>query len=230
MYLYDPLACGYNLRGSSSITTLQLSNETHGLNLRPIKYTSAIITVSTKLSSKTRNYINLSIFIHVIWLIVACALRILRFAKKLRILVLTLNATFYVTVFVILFDISMAIVYIAHVQQSLTTGMILRLSGWGVEMKLKHFDNFGGWYPMVASLCWLRGIIIFIINIYMATVILFMLRRLRKSEFKKKLNLRENLPIPDASYDLNLKNNVLYFRAGENEPTVMNKPFERSYY
>lgn len=54
MYLYDPDACGYNLRASSSIWNLKFNNDTRGMNIRPIEWIPAVVTVSTRLSAKTR--------------------------------------------------------------------------------------------------------------------------------------------------------------------------------
>ncbi|CAH1636309.1 unnamed protein product [Spodoptera littoralis] len=55
MYLYDSEACGYQLRKAKMISNLQISNETFGLEVLPIKWQPAITTVSTRLSAKTRN-------------------------------------------------------------------------------------------------------------------------------------------------------------------------------
>ncbi|XP_045499400.1 uncharacterized protein LOC123697026 [Colias croceus] len=225
MYLYDAQACGCNIRGSKSITTLQFSNETYGLNIRPIKYMPAIVTVSTRLSAKTRKFIKYSILIHSYWMIIAIALRIFRFATKLRVLKFILSLSYYSCIFVILFDVSMAILYISHIQQSLTTGMILRYSGWSVDMKLAHYNSFGGWLPMIASICWLRGIIIFGLNVYICRVIKLMKRRIWKREVKKKLMLEENRPIPEPKYQEPMDRSVLYYRTGEYQPTVKKTHF-----
>lgn len=53
MYLYDADACGYPHK-QYSISELVLSNDTLGLPVYPIKRKKADITVSAKLSSKTR--------------------------------------------------------------------------------------------------------------------------------------------------------------------------------
>lgn len=53
MYLYDKKACGYSL-AAKSVANLQLSNDTKGLNVLPIKWKPAMVTVSTRLSTKTR--------------------------------------------------------------------------------------------------------------------------------------------------------------------------------
>ncbi|OWR46188.1 hypothetical protein KGM_215578 [Danaus plexippus plexippus] len=181
MYLYDPLACGYNLRASK--------------------------------------YVNLSAVIHVVWLLVAIALRIIRFSKESQPLKYMLATVLYTTVFVTAFDLSMAIVYIAHIQQSLTYGMILRYSGWSVEMKVQNYDDFGGWFPMVASICWMRGVIILALNVYSCRVLQLLRRRVRKGEEKRRLVLEEHGPIPEAEFKKPDEDKVLYYRTGEHEPS-----------
>ncbi|CAK1555090.1 unnamed protein product [Leptosia nina] len=218
MYLYDPHACGYNLRASRSITSLKLSNDTHGLNIRPIKYMPAIVTVTTMVPEKTRRYIKCSIVIHSFWMIIAICLRILRFATKIRYLKFILLVTFYSCIFVISFDISMAIVYIAHIQRSLTYGMILRYSGWSVEMKLDNYNTFGGWIPMAASVCWLRGFVMFGLNVYICRVIRNIRKGLNRREVKKKFMLEENVPIPEARFQEQFDDKVLYYRTGDFKP------------
>ncbi|XP_046978165.1 uncharacterized protein LOC124543889 [Vanessa cardui] len=218
MYLYDPLACGYSLRGSRSIWNLQFSNNTLGLNILPIEWMPAVVTVSTKVSAKTRKYVKLSVIVHVFWLLVAIAFRIFRSTTKLGFLKILLGSMFYMSVFVIVFDLSMAIVYIAHIQQSLTKGMILRYSGWSVEMKIKHYDDFGGWLPMIASACWLRGGFGLALNIYCCRIFHLIRRRIKKSEVRTRLILQENFPIPEPKYEEPLDSKVLYYRTGEFKP------------
>ncbi|CAH2269056.1 jg16073 [Pararge aegeria aegeria] len=225
MYLYDPHACGYNLRSFTSMMTLQLQNDTKSLHLRPIKWRPPVMTVSTRLAAKTRKYVKLSVILHVFWLLVAIVLRIFRSSTKLKLLKFILAISFYACVFIVTFDLSMAIVYIAHIQQSLTKGMILRYSGWGVEMKLQRYDDFGGWYPMVASACWMRGIIIIGLNIYSCRVLQVIRRRIEKREVKKKVALQENLPIPEPMFGQPSERDegVLYFRSGDYRP-ITRKP------
>ncbi|XP_045523642.1 uncharacterized protein LOC123713814 [Pieris brassicae] len=218
MYLYDPHACGYNLRTSKSILSLELSNDTHGLNIRPIKHMPAIVTVTSMVPAKTRRYVKISIIIHSFWLVIAICLRIFRFATKVHILKIILSLSYFSCISIIFFDVSMAIVYIAHIQRSLTTGMILRYSGWSVEMKLDHYNRFGGWLPMAASVCWLRGIIIFGVNIYICRKISLIKKSIKKREVNKKLMLEENMPIPEPVFEDPLDDDVLYYRNGEFRP------------
>ncbi|XP_045769923.1 uncharacterized protein LOC123870601 [Maniola jurtina] len=222
MYLYDPHACGYNLRSFTSMKTLQLHNDTKGLALYPIQWRPPVMTVSTRLAAKTRKYINLSVMVHILWLVIAVVLRLFRSSTKLKVLKFVLATALYFSIFVVLFDLSMAIVYIAHIQQSLTKGMILRHSGWGMEIKLKGYLDFGGWLPMVASACWMRGIIILGLNIYCCRVLQVIIRRLKKREVKQKVSMRENLPIPEPGYGQpgERDEGVLYFRSGEYVPAV----------
>ncbi|CAH2084429.1 unnamed protein product [Euphydryas editha] len=218
MYLYDPDACGYYLRASSSIWNLKFNNDTRGMNIRPIEWIPAVVTVSTRLSAKTRKYVRLSVIVHVIWILVAVSLQMFKSTSKLRFLKLLLGAVFYFSVFVIVCDLSMAIVYIAHIQQSLTKGMILRYSGWSVEMKIKRYDDFGGWLPIIACICWMRGVFVLALNIYCCRILLLIRRRIRKSEVRTRLTLEENYPIPEAKYEEPLDDKVLYYRAGEFKP------------
>ncbi|XP_050348929.1 uncharacterized protein LOC126772571 [Nymphalis io] len=218
MYLYDPHACGYNLRTSRSIWNLQFSNDTLGLNILPIEWMPAVVTVSTKLSAKTRKYVKLSVIVHVFWLLTAITLRIFRSTTKLSFLKILLSTMFYMSVFVIIFDLSMAIVYIAHIQQSLTKGMILRYSGWSVEMKIKNHHDFGGWLPIIACTCWLRGNFGLALNIYCCRILHLIRRRVKKSEVRTRLILHENYPIPEPQYEEPLDDKVLYYRTGEFKP------------
>lgn len=114
----------------------------------------------------------------------------------------------------------MAIVYIAHIQQSLTNGMILRYSGWNVEMEISDYYGFGGWLPIVASICWMRGVIILAINIYCCRVLQLTRRKIKKREVKERLALEEKPAIPEANYQDPIDDKVLYFRAGEHKPSV----------
>ncbi|XP_034829472.1 uncharacterized protein [Maniola hyperantus] len=222
MYLYDPRACGYNLRPLTSMKTLQLHNDTEGLALHAIQWQPPVMTVSTRLAAKTTKYINLSVMVHIFWLLVAVVLRFFRSSTKLKVLKFVLTTALYVSVFVVLFDLSMAIVYIAHIQQSLTKGMILRHSGWAMEIQLKGYHDFGGWLPILASSCWMRGIIIFGLNIYCCRVLQVIIRRLKKREVKQKVSMRENLPIPEPGdgQPRERDEGVLYFRSGDYVPAV----------
>ncbi|XP_023935640.2 uncharacterized protein LOC112044130, partial [Bicyclus anynana] len=222
MYLYDPLACGYRLRALASTKTLLLKNDTKKLKLTPIKWQPPVVTVSTRLAAKTRKYTKLSVLVHVFWFLVAIALRVFKTSSKLKLLKFILATSFYACVFVITFDLSMAIVYIAHIQQSLTNEMILRYSGWSVELKLNRYEDFGGWLPIAASALWIRGGIIFALNIYSCRLLQNILRTIQKREVKRKVALRENLPIPDPNFGKpnDRDDGVIYFRPGEYTPVV----------
>ncbi|CAG4935218.1 unnamed protein product [Parnassius apollo] len=224
MYLYDSDACGYELSSSLAISNLKFSNDTHGFNVLPIKWQPAIVTVSTRFSAKTRRYIELSIAVHHIWILSAIILRIFVGTKStIRFVRFCLSIFFYVSISVVIFDLSMAIVYAAHIKKSLTKGMILRYSGWSVEMKLKNYDDFGGWIPVIAAVCWMRGIFIMFINIYCCRTLHLMIRGIRKREVKRRLTLSENSPLPEARTENPSDETVLYYRTGEFVPYVDNK-------
>ncbi|KAJ8723114.1 hypothetical protein PYW08_003026 [Mythimna loreyi] len=162
MYLYDSQACGYKVKKAKEIANLQLSNEISGLDVLPITWLPVITTVSTRLSVKTRLYMQFSFGFHVAWFILAVLFRaIIKNSTDVRVLKIALAVFFYSCVFMICYDLSMAVVYVTHIKQSLTKGMILRYSGWSTELKLKTTEDFGGWLPMAASACWLRGIKVF---------------------------------------------------------------------
>lgn len=163
-------------------------------------------------------YVRLSVYVHSVWISAAVALQMFKSTTKLRFLKLLLDTVFYFSVFIIVYDLSMAIVYIAHIQQSLTKGMILRYSGWSVEMKIKRYDDFGGWLPIIACICWIRGVFVLALNIYCCRILLFIRRRIRKSEARTRLTLEENYPIPEPKYQEPLDDKVLYYRAGEFKP------------
>ncbi|CAH0682947.1 unnamed protein product [Spodoptera exigua] len=71
MYLYDSEACGYKLRKAKLISNLQISNETYGLDVLPIRWQPAITTVSTRLSAKTRKEIQVWMSLHLLWMLFA---------------------------------------------------------------------------------------------------------------------------------------------------------------
>ncbi|KAH9641211.1 hypothetical protein HF086_004598 [Spodoptera exigua] len=221
MYLYDSEACGYKLRKAKLISNLQISNETYGLDVLPIRWQPAITTVSTRLSAKTRKYIELSLSFHVIWCFLAIAFRvIMKNNSNIQVLKITLDVFFYSCLFIIGFDISMAIVYVTHIKQSLTKGMILRYSGWNIDLKLDSYDTFAGWLPILASICWLRGIVFFMANLYFCKVITVMLKKIRRRAFKKKWPIDEYNPFPEPRQHQVLDNRILVYRSGEHIPQV----------
>ncbi|XP_021203198.1 uncharacterized protein LOC101739818 isoform X1 [Bombyx mori] len=231
MYLYDSETCGYNLRASKGLTNIRLSNDTKGFNVRPIKWSPAIVTVSTRLSAKTRKYVNFSFGVHLIWNLTALALVMFtRGSSKIKHTKYALATFFYITSLITVCDISIAIVYIADIQQSLTKGMIIRYSGWSMEVKLRNYDDFGGWLPIIASICWLRGIVILIFNVYMCKLIYSIRNKIRMKEVGKRVKFRSNFPIPDAKINLPIDTNVLYYRRGEEMPFIMRDTIQNVFY
>ncbi|XP_052755281.1 uncharacterized protein LOC113514074 [Galleria mellonella] len=201
MYLFYSQACGYSLKVARSLSNIELPNETFGFQVLPIKWKPALVTVSTRLSAKTRKYIELSLAIHVVWMIAAIILSIVtRKSKNIKVLKVVLAVFFYITVSVILFDLSIAIVYVVHIQQSLTKGMVLRYSGWSVELQLKSYDEFAGWLPVAASVCWMRGVLLLVLNMYSCKIIYYIIKRIKKREIKKRLMQEKNLLIPEPEY------------------------------
>ncbi|KAJ8716847.1 hypothetical protein PYW07_003474 [Mythimna separata] len=200
MYLYDSKACGYQVKKDREIANLQLSNETFGLDILPIKWLPVITSVSTRLSAKTRQYIQFSFAFHVIWFILAVFFRaIIKNSEDVRVLKIALIVFFYSCVFMICYDLSMAVVYVTHIKQSLTKGMILRYSGWSTELKLETYEDFAGWLPMIASACWLRGIVIFMLNMYFCRLLTFYRRKMVKNVlFHRKLFTIQYQPFPEA--------------------------------
>ncbi|RVE55038.1 hypothetical protein evm_000458 [Chilo suppressalis] len=226
MYLYDYEACGHKLRTLRAFANIRLSNETYGLDVKPITWKQAVVAVSTRLSSKTRKYIELSLVIHVVWMTAAITLHIvIRKSENLRVLKAVLMTFLYISICVIMFDISMAIVYIAHIQQSLTKSMILRYSGWSVELKLRSYDDFAGWLPMAASVLWMRGIVILIWNIYCCKFINRLVKKIKKKEVTTRLMGEGYLPVPEPRTRRDDDSAVLYYRTGENKPYVKDDGF-----
>ncbi|XP_022828342.1 uncharacterized protein LOC111357768 [Spodoptera litura] len=221
MYLYDSEACGYQLRKAKMISNLQISNDTFGLEVLPIRWQPAITTVSTRLSAKTRKYIELSLTFHVIWFFLAIAFRfIMKNNSDIRALKFALDVFFYSCVIIVGFDFSMAIVYVTHIKQSLTKGMILRYSGWNIDLKLNNYDHFAGWLPILASVCWLRGIVFFMINLYFCKVIRIILRKIRRKEFRKKWPVDQYNPFPEPQQLQFVDNSILVYRLGERKPQI----------
>lgn len=158
---------------------------------------------------------------HAVWMLSALFLRIfVGRATSVRYLKFFLFLFFYVSIFVVIFDLSMAIVYASHIKKSLTKGMILRYTGWSVEMKLKNYSDFGGWIPIVAAICWMRGIFIMFLNIYCIRSIHISMRGIQNREVKRRLTLTENLPFPEAKSETPSDDTVLYYRTGENKPYI----------
>ncbi|CAB3246699.1 unnamed protein product [Arctia plantaginis] len=113
----------------------------------------------------------------------------------------------------------MALLYISHIKQSLSKGMILRYSGWSSNLKLNSYDEFGGWLPLLASCCWLRGIIIFVLNIYCTRSLMLIRRKIRRREIKRKYENERYRAIPDAR-PIHSALNAMVYREGELEPRI----------
>ncbi|KAI8421990.1 hypothetical protein MSG28_009896 [Choristoneura fumiferana] len=124
MYLYDTDACGAQVH-IMHIDELVLSNETYGLAVLPIKHRSPLMSVISQLPEKTKNYLIMSVCLHTFWLATALILRVFINVEDLEVFVIVLRIVYFTSLFVIFFDICLGVVYIAHIQQSLTKGMIL---------------------------------------------------------------------------------------------------------
>lgn len=158
---------------------------------------------------------------HAVWMISGLFLRIFIGSEtSVRYLKFFLSLFFYVSIFVVIFDLSMALVYASHIKKSLTKGMILRYSGWSVEMKLNNYSDFGGWIPIAAAICWMRGIVITFLNIYCIRSIHISMRGIQNREVKRRITLTENLPFPEAKSEAPSDGTVLYYRTGENRPYI----------
>ncbi|KPJ03727.1 hypothetical protein RR46_04339 [Papilio xuthus] len=219
MYLYDSEACGRRVAAALAIANLRLSNATGARGVRPVRWRPALATVSASLSAATRWYLNFSVAIHALWLLSAVLLNILvKMRARLRLQKIGLSLFLYASVSVVIFDLSMAIVYASHIKKSLTKGMILRYSGWSVEMKLENYSAWGGWVPLAAALCWARGGPFECLNMYCCRTVHLTLRGVRKREVKRRLTLSVNPPLPEARSEYPSDGTVLYFRAGEHIP------------
>ncbi|XP_030022090.2 uncharacterized protein LOC115441439 [Manduca sexta] len=221
MYLFDSQACGYKVQVAKTVGNLKFSNNTRGLKIYPIQWKPALVTVSTRLSAKTRIYIEMSLSLHIIWMMITFVFHFFtNNSTKIRFTKISLAVFFYASVFVIIFDLSMAIVYVSHIKQSLTKGMVLRYSGWSVQLRLAAYDDFAGWLPIGASICWMRGIFLLGLNIYICKIIYFIRKKIKKKEVGKRTKFDSNPPIPEPkSYPPDDKN-ILYFRSGESTPYI----------
>lgn len=126
---------------------------------------------------------------------------------------------------VIVFDVSMAIIYIVHIQKSITYSMILRHAGWSLNLKLTQPDEFGGWIVIVASICWLRVLFFTALNIYFCNIINKIRFRILKKEVRSRMICDENLPLPEPGIEKFVFYNTLYYRASENQPFFINSDF-----
>lgn len=124
---------------------------------------------------------------------------------------------FYSCIFMIMFDTSMALVYIAHIKQSLNKGMVLRYSGWSTTIELRNYEGFAGWLPIMACICWMRGILILMLNIYCCRIIKRIRRKIKRREIKWKYENERYRVIPEAR-PVYLTDKTLVYRAGFRGP------------
>ncbi|KOB67101.1 Ecdysteroid regulated protein, partial [Operophtera brumata] len=193
----------YVLLPDSQLQRVQFRTEN---DLRNMAYTARL---QYKNEDRAPFYVSISMGVHVIWMNLAIALRgIVKSNRHPRLLKFILSIFFYSCVFVILFDLSMGIVYVAHIKQSLTKGMIIRYSGWGVLLKLGDEEDFAGWLPMIASACWLRGVFFFTMNVYCCSILKKFRNKIWKIEFRKRYTNKGNLPIPEPIYERSVDENI----------------------
>ncbi|XP_063534780.1 uncharacterized protein LOC134744799 [Cydia strobilella] len=215
MYLYDTNACG-KTRSLRQTQELSLSNETFGLNIIPIKNMHVSLNVVAKLSGQTRTYVKFSLGLHVIWFLSAILLHLLIGIKNMKVMKVILKIFRFITMSAVIFDVCMAIVYIADIQQSLTKAMIIRYSGWGMTPRqINHPDEFGGWVPIMAATAWLRCGIFFFFNLYLVRFVKIVMQKIRGKEVKSRIEKLCNVPFPDAEYNQRINGNSLHYRAGE---------------
>lgn len=112
----------------------------------------------------------------------------------------------------------MAIVYVTHIKQSLSKGMILRYSGWSTELKLTNYEGFAGWLPIAASFCWARGFVFLMLNIYFCRILSTIRRKIKRREFKKKYPKERYQPIPEAQQIQAIDDKTLVYRVGDKKP------------
>ncbi|XP_063362767.1 uncharacterized protein LOC134651595 [Cydia amplana] len=215
MYLYDTNACG-KTRSLKQTQDLTLSNETFGLNIIPIKNKPVSLNVVAKLSAQTRTYLKFSLGLHVFWFLSAILLHLLIGIKNMKVMKVILMIFRFITWSAIIFDVCMAIVYIADIQQSLTKAMIIRYSGWGMTPRqINNPDEFGGWVPIMAATAWLRCRIFFFFNLYLVRFVKNVMQKIRGKEVKSRISKLCNVPFPEADYNQKINGNSLYYRAGE---------------
>lgn len=119
----------------------------------------------------------------------------------------------------------MAIVYVTHIKKALTKGMIVRHSGWSVELNIHNYEAFAGYLPLVAAACWMRGLIILALNIYSCKTLNDIRFRKRKKSVLTKMNYLSQKPFPNALEEEMMSSKTLYFRAGEFKPYVKKLKF-----
>ncbi|KAJ2951275.1 hypothetical protein O0L34_g5676 [Tuta absoluta] len=139
----------------------------------------------------------ISLGFHCVWMFIAIsALLFCYLSVNFKYLKIVISIFMYTCILMVIFDVSMAIVYLAHIQQSLTIEMVLRHAGWAVGMKVDDPQEFAGWIPMLASVMWLRCIVFLTGNILFIRRIWHIRKKIKKKEVQKKHN-KKNPPIPE---------------------------------
>ncbi|XP_037969345.2 uncharacterized protein LOC119692529 [Plutella xylostella] len=222
MYLYDPEACGHGSTNPRTFHELVLSNDTRGFTVVPIKRLPPVATKSTRLAAEMRRHVTGSIVLHGIWFLLSVYIRCLCGFKNVNVSVLrySLIVFFWSFVLICIFDTSMGIVYIAHVQQSLTIGMIVRYSGW-LRLKISNYEDFGGWLPLALGGCWLKGAALAALNFYCCGVIRAIMRNVSARDYRRRLVFDVNEPIPEP-LNATFEKGALYYRLGEEKPFKIN--------
>lgn len=174
-----------------------------------------------QLQTFVHRHVHNSIVVHVVWLVVAICLGFVvrnQFKDKIKFIKFVINVFLITSVTVVVFDVSMAIIYIVHIQKSITYNMVIRHAGWSLNLKASHPGGFGGWLVIAASICWLRGLFFTALNIYFCNVINRIRFRILKKEVRSRMMRQENLPFPEAASENIVFYNSLYYRSGESRP------------
>lgn len=162
---------------------------------------------------------------HVTWVIFTIVFRCITTNNKhANFLSITIYVYFVIFILMLIFDLTMAIVYITHIKKALTKGMIVRHSGWSVELNIKNYDDFAGYLPIIAAALWMKGLVIIGLNIYSVKKINGIRFRIKKRLVMLHVTLWSQQPLPDPMEEQHLKSNTLYYRAGETKPYVEKYP------
>lgn len=156
-----------------------------------------------------------------VWLVVAIGLGFVvrkQFQDKIKCIKFVIYVFLIMSVVVVVFDISMAVIYIVHIQKSITYSMVIRHAGWSLNLRLSHPDAFGGWIVIAASICWLRGLVFTALNMYFCSIINRIRFRILKKEVRSRMLREGNLPFPEPATEKLVYHNSLYYRSGENQP------------
>lgn len=178
------------------------------------------------------SHIHSTIVIHAIWLVLAMCLGLVvrkQFNDKIKLTKIVIYVFLIMSVAVVIFDISMAIIYVVHIQKSITYGMVIRHAGWSLNLKISDPDGFGGWIVIVASICWLRGLFFTAMNMYVCKVMNTIRFRILKKEVRSRMMREGNLPFPEPVSEKLVFYNTLYYRSAESQPCFIynNNDFEK---